>query len=375
MDKLRILFISRAYPPIFGGIENQNFGIAYALQKITPTTILANRKGKKALPWFLPYALIKMLILLPQHDVVLFGDGVLAPLGYIGKLFFPHKKFASIVHGLDITYARKTSLMGKIYRNINIPSLRRCDKLIAVGMHTITEAVRFDIDRDKCIFIPNGIDPEEHFISHTREDLAQLLQKDLTNKKIIFRMGRFVPHKGVAWFIDQVMPLLPQNIIFVAMGGAVSNTTAGDANVLPRAQEMIKKHHLEDRVTLLTNRPDSEKIVLFNTADLVVSPNIDIPGSMEGFGINAIETAVCERTVIASNFQGLKDAIHDGKNGFLVEHENAQAWHDKIVELLDDTFDRSAFGKQARIYTIEHFSWEKIAQKYLDTLQSIFPKK
>ena len=372
MKKTRVLFISRAYPPIFGGIENQNYGIAHALSRVTPTTILANTKGKKALLWFLPYAFIKMLILLPRHDVVLFGDGVLAPLGHAARMFYPHKKFVSIIHGLDITYARKQSLMGKIYRRINIPALRKCDKLIAVGTHTITEAVRFEIDHDKSVFIPNGIDPQEHFEPHTRDELSDLLQTDLTDKKVIFRMGRFVPHKGVAWFIDQVMPLLPKHIIFVAMGGAVSHATAGDANVLPLAKKLVAKHHLEDRVFLLTNRPESEKRVFFNTVDLVVSPNIDIPGSMEGFGINAIETAACERTVIAANFQGLKDAIHDGKNGFLVEHENPTAWRDKIMEILDDTFDRDAFGAQARSYTITHFSWEMIAQKYLDTLRSLF---
>lgn len=370
MNDLRILFISRAYPPIFGGIENQNYGIAHALSLITPTTIIANKHGKKALLWFLPYVLIKMLLVLPRHDVVLFGDGVLAPLGRVARIFYPHKKFVSIIHGLDITYARKQSLMGKIYRRINIPALRRCDKLIAVGMHTITEAMRFEIDRDKCIFIPNGIDPEEHFSPHTREELAQLLNTDITEKKVIFRMGRFVPHKGVAWFIDNVMPLLPDSVIFVAMGGAVAQATAGDSTVLPLAQKMVQKHHLEKRVFLLTNRPENEKIILFNTVDLVISPNIDIPGSMEGFGINAIETAVCERTVIAANFQGLKDAIRDGKNGFLVEHENADAWRIKIMELLSDDFDRAAFGKNARDYTIEHFAWSQIAQKYLDALRS-----
>ncbi|MFA5985805.1 MAG: glycosyltransferase family 4 protein [Parcubacteria group bacterium] len=368
---LRILFISRAYPPVFGGIENQNYGIAHALKDITPTTILANTKGKKFLPFFLPYALCKMLFLLPRHDAVLFGDGVLSPLGRIAHIFYPHKKFISIVHGLDITYAQKNSLLGKVYRTVNIPALRHMDKLIAVGTHTITEAVRFEIDRDRCTFIPNGIDPQEYFFTHTREELAQLLHTDLTDKKVILRMGRFVPHKGVAWFLDQVMPFLPRDIIFVAMGGAVSNTTAGDDNVLPLAQKMVEKHNLHDRVFLLPNRPDAEKIILFNTVDLVISPNIDIPGSMEGFGINAVETATCERVVIASNFQGLKDAVHDGKNGFLIEHENAQMWIKKIIEVLSDDFDRESFGKNARLYTIEHFSWEKIAQKYLDVLKNL----
>lgn len=52
---------------------------------------------------------------------------------------------------------------------------------------------------------------------------------------------------------------------------------------------------------------------LYNTADIVVSPNIRIPGSMEGFGINAIEAGACSRAVIASDLDGLKDAVHNEK--------------------------------------------------------------
>ncbi len=240
-----------------------------------------------------------------------------------------------------------------------------------VGNHTIKEALKIGIEEEKCAFIPNGIYPDEYFKNHTREELAELIDMDLTGKKVIFRMGRFVPHKGVHWFIENVMPHLPENYVFVAMGLAVSTTTAGDESSYDKSKKAVEKNNLQDRVRLLTNLTDEEKTVLFNTVDLVVSPNIDVHGSMEGFGINAIETGVCERVVLSADFQGLKDAIIDGENGFMVPHENAEAWIEKVNELLSDDFDRIAFGKKTREFNVRHFGWEVIAEKYLNVLKSL----
>ena len=89
---------------------------------------------------------------------------------------------------------------------------------------------------------------------------------------------------------------------------------------------------------------------------------------MEGFGINAIEAGACGRTVVASALEGLKDAVKDGENGFLVESGNAEAWVRKINELLADDEYRKKFGEKAKKYTIENFSWEKIAKKYLEEM-------
>lgn len=368
-DTLRILFVSRAYPPVLGGIENQNYGIAKALGDLTPTTIIANTRGKKFLPLFLPYVLVKMLWLARRHDAVLCGDGVLAPLMYVTKWFFPRKTFACIIHGLDVTYATTTTIMGTIYRIVVIPAICKMTLLIAVGRQTIEEIVAQGASRDRCIFIPNGVDPDEHYRpASIRNDMSKLLGIDTSDKKVILRMGRFVPHKGLVWFIDTVMPHLPHNTILVAMGGAPAKATAGDSNILHIAQETARKRGVADRVIFLPNRPDSEKIILFNTVDLVVSPNIHVPGAMEGFGINAVETAVCERVVLASNFQGLPDAIHDGENGFLLPREDARAWHDKIIAVLSDDFDRTAFGKKARAYTVAHFSWPGVAQRYYNAI-------
>jgi phosphatidylinositol alpha-1,6-mannosyltransferase len=371
---MKILFISRAYPPVVGGIEMQNFGIANALAKIAETKIIANKKGKKFLPLFLPWLTLKLFFLVPKYDAVVFGDGVLSPIGALLKFFYRRKKYFCIIHGLDITYAHKNSLMGKIYRSVNIPSEKKMDKLIMVGNETINEAVKIGIPEEKCVFIPNGLDVDEVCGNYSRSELEKLLGRNLNGKKIIFRGGRFVKHKGVNWFVRNVMPKLPENYILVAAGGVVAKKTTGDANDFENVKKTVQELNLSARVILLANLPRKDMKILFSTCDIYISPNIKVDGSMEGFGITAIEAGACGKVVLASNLEGLKDAIIDGQNGFLVESENSEAWAKKITELLEQDSMRNDFGEKAAKFVSENYSWDKISKRYLEEIESVISK-
>jgi glycosyltransferase involved in cell wall biosynthesis len=306
-----------------------------------------------------------------NFDVVLFGDGVLSPIGAILKLFFRNKKFICIIHGLDITYAYKKSLLGKIYNSINIPAQKKFSRLIMVGHETISEAVKIGIPENICVFIPNGIEVDEICANFSRQDLENLIGLNLDNKKIIFRGGRFVKHKGVEWFIRNVVPRLPDDYVFVAAGPAVSKKTAGDESDYDSAERAIKELNLENQVILLTKLSRRDIKILFNTCDLYVSPNIKVAGSMEGFGITAIEAGACGRVVLASDLEGLKDAIQNGQNGFLIESGNASAYAVKIKDLMENDGYRIEFGKKARKYVVENYSWEIIARRYLEEIKKV----
>jgi glycosyltransferase involved in cell wall biosynthesis len=78
--------------------------------------------------------------------------------------------------------------------------------------------------------------------------------------------------------------------------------------------------------------------------------------------------------VAASALEGLKDAIKENENGFLVECENADAWAGKIKTLLADDEFRRKFGEKAREYTIENYSWDKIAKRYLEEMEKVAKK-
>lgn len=366
---MRILFLSRAYPPVRGGIENHNFFLAKHLGDVADVTTITNGRGKKFLPFFLPYALFRCLWLMRTHDTLLLGDGVLAPLGALISIVFPRKKFVCILHGLDITFARKKSIMGIIYRLVNIPCLRLLDLFIMVGNRTIEEAVKAGVPSSRCVHIPNGMNASSLYRPTTRDELASVLPFPLENRKTILRIGRFVEHKGVEWFIRNVMPKLPSDTVFIAAGGRVSKSAPGDKDSFESCQKAIEDLGVEKRVALIPDAPQETIRILYNAADLYVSPNIRIPGSMEGFGINAIEAAGCGRVVVASDLDGLADAILDGKNGFLIEPGNADAYALKIRSLLEKDDYRSEFGRLAKEFTVRHFSWDGIARRYLEEIR------
>jgi glycosyltransferase involved in cell wall biosynthesis len=369
--KPRILFVSHSYPPTWGGVESQNFNLAESLKKIAEVKVIANGRGKIFLPIFLPITFFRMLFLMGRYDACLLGNGVLAPLGEGVKFFRRRKKFFCVVHGLDITFANKRGFLSKVYKSVNIPSLKKLDKLFMVGNATIEEAVKAGISKNHCVFIPNGINPDEFSEKHTREDLTKVLGEDLEGKKVVFRLGRFVPHKGTSWFIENVVPNLPQNVITVAAGGRVGKNTAGDKDDFAVCEKIIEEKKLAGRVKLFPNIPENDKKILLNTADIVVSPNVKTPGTMEGFGINVIEAGACGRVVVASAIEGLKDAIKGGENGFLVEPGDAGGYAAKINELLADDEFRKNFGEKARRYVIENYSWKRIAKKYLEEMEKI----
>lgn len=365
---MNILFVSRAFPPTIGGIEKQNAELGTWLSRHATVTVIANRHGKSFLPLFLPWALMRTLWLLRRHDVLLLGDGVLAPLGAVAKLVFPRKAVVSILHGLDLTFASKQSALARLYRSLNLPSLRRLDGLICVSQETKQVALSLGFPADRAFIIPNGIDPQEFEGVASRDDLARLLGMDLSGKKVIVRIGRFVPHKGTLWFIREVLPLLDDNIVFVAAGGAAQKSVPGDQSVLSECEAAVRELGLGHRVRLFPNALRSTIMLLFQTADLAVAPNIPVPGSMEGFGLIVLEAGLAHLPIVVSRLEGLQESVTDGENGFLVEPENPLAYQKKIEELLSERVDRQAIGARAARFTQDHFAWSVISSKYVDLL-------
>jgi len=365
---MNVLFVSRAYPPVVGGIENQNRDIALWLGKKTEFTLVANRGGKAALPIFLPTALFRSILLMKRNDVFLVGDAVLAPLAAIVGFLHPKKRTACVVHGLDLTFAGKPGILSRIYGAINIPALRRADRVIAVSAYTRDRAIEAGISPERIAVIGNGVDPDGLVVPRNRKALDHLVGTDTSSRFVILRIGRYVKHKGVEWFIRNVVPELPDDTLFVAAGATVGKKTAGDGDYLPSCERAVRELGLEDRVRLLTNLPRPDILTLLNSADLAVSPNIPVPGTMEGFGINVIEANACGLPVIASDLEGLAEAVSDGKNGTLIAPEDSAALIGEIRRLHDDRTALANEGKRAKDFVRERFHWDVISDRYVEAL-------
>lgn len=352
---MNILFISRCWPPVIGGIERQNHAVATELGQITHLDIISNKYGKRGLPLFLPYALIRALLSLRKYDVVLLGDGVLGILGYVLKLV-ADKPVACIVHGLDLTYT------SRIYQRLWIQVfLPRLDRLIAVGNETIQKGIALGIPSDRFVFIPNGVTVPMTVPDYSREDLERFLGREIRGP-VLLTLGRLVKRKGVAWFVNMVIPRLDENIIYII---------AGDGNDRTSILAAIDKNKLQDRVIFTGQVSEHDRELLFCTADLFIQPNIQVDGDMEGFGLVVLEAASYSLVVLASALEGLNDAIQQGKNGYLLETGNAESFRQKIELMLAEPEARATFGQKARNYVIQHQAWPLIANRYRHLLEEL----
>lgn len=373
--KLKILFISRVHPPIVGGMENQSYHLIRSVGRLSEARSIINRGGKKMLPFFIPTAMAKALAAASQFDVIHLSDGVLAPLGYLIKLFYPKVKVAATIHGLDITYARKN----KLYKAINLKALSKLDKLIAVSRQTKELAEKFGLPGSIISVIPNGVLPEEIQAPECcREDLISVIKpkksaafagnlaKHKGKEVFILTLGRLCRRKGVRWFIENVMPNLRENVFYLIAGSGAEK--AG-------IEKSIKQLGLENRVCLLGSVSNKDRKILFNTCDVFVQPNIRLEGDAEGFGITLLEAASAELPIVASNLEGIQEAISNGKNGFLVPPHDALAFKSTIHKLIDDTELRKKCGSEARSYTEKNFSWDGIAKNYYRQFEAIASRK
>jgi phosphatidylinositol alpha-1,6-mannosyltransferase len=358
MNGLKILFISHTYPPIVGGVETQNYELYTWLAKQVDVRLIANKK-RWFVPFFLVYISIYSAFIAKKYDAIVLGSCLLGNVGWLIKKF-NQKPVIAVAHGLDLTW--KNKLYQKLWVGKFIPSL---DKLIAVGNETIRVAREKNIDPKKIVFIPNGVDLKKFAEWHSRQELEKILRQPLKGKKILLTSGRLARRKGVAWFVKNVMPRLNEDFLYIIAG------EGPDKNNILKA---IKETRLEKRVLMLGYVTDSVRNILMKKSDLFLQPNIKIPGDMEGFGISVIEAGAHRLPVLASNIEGLKDAIKEGSNGFLIEPENTPAYLEKINDLMSRDDFRLEFGEKAHRYVEENFNWEKISRQYLKEIKSTISK-
>lgn len=365
---MKILYITRKYPPQVGGMER----VAYELFENLgcEKKLIALRKKQIHLLWFIPFAFFKALFIARKYDLIYLADGVIAPIGIILR-FFTRIPVAATIHGLEVTYDKP--IANPIYKTVNLPSIRRLDLVIAISEETRRNCIRIGVPEDKCTIIPDGIDIDMFGFTFSDEEkevaltkVEEALKIKLGGKKVLLTVGRLVKRKGVEWFIRNVMNKLREDAVYVVIGEGSEHDT------IKRA---IREMNLESRVIMAGRVSDQVRDAAYRIADVFLMPNIKVRGDQEGFGITAIEGALAGVPVIASGIEGLKDALQDQETGMLVESGNAGQFVVAIEELLSNPEEAKSFGMNASKKIVEKYNWIDIAQKYEQAFASVLKLK
>lgn len=357
-----ILFITRKYPPSVGGMQKLSHYLTATVALQARAQIIKWGGSQRWLPFFIPYALVRALLVLATQPVGLIhiGDPVLAPLGLFLR-FVARRPVVVNAHGWDVIYPNR------LYQAIVPACLRRLDFVICISEHTRQQCVARDVDPSRTIVIPVGVNAEEFTYSVTEAVRTLWIKRwgiEPCPKHILLTVGRLVHRKGVHFFVSEVLPELAErrsDWVYLV---------AGDGPERRQIEVIARSRGLDDMVRLLGRVPNDELRAAYALADLFVMPNVPVAGDCEGFGLVTLEARVAGVPVVASSLEGIDDSFASADDGVLVPPGDVRAFVEAIDGLLQNELTIEArLRRRKRVKS--RYGWEHIGEEYLTVFRAV----
>src|SRR5680860_165022 len=270
---MRILFITRKFPPSVGGMENFASDLYRSLDRNNQLSVRKVSWGGKNifLPLVLPAIFIRAFLVLMTRkiDVIHIQDGLLSPMGWVLSAIF-RKPYVVIIHGLDITY------QSRLYQALIPKAVNKAGRVICISAAAASDVYKRQVDRSKLVVVPLGCEDD---VSLPNKNAAKKILRtkaklEVDNRRVIMNVGRLVQRKGIVWFIDNVIPRLIEkapSILFVVVGSGADRQ---------RALQAISNNGLEDTVKLLGRVDKDVMEAVYAVSEVFVMPNIKIEGDI-----------------------------------------------------------------------------------------------
>ncbi|MDO8500793.1 MAG: glycosyltransferase family 4 protein [Gemmatimonadaceae bacterium] len=375
---MRLLFVSHSLPPRgrplenVGGMQRVSLDLHDSLltHRGADVTTLVLRSPWNQRAWRTPVFLgaalreIRRLARSRDVDAILFSSMVTAALVVPLRSVLKRNGIvtASIVNGLDVTTPTwpYPSLVRRTFETL--------DLALPISRATAAASEARGLARTRCTVVPLGIrldrfSPEQdHATARERIHTAYADAEATAPRLILCSVGRLVPRKGVAWFVANVMPLLPADVHYLIVGDGPERT---------RIEDTIRHHDLGARVKLTGAVSDSELEVVYRGSDLFVMPNVPVPGDIEGFGLVMLEAGLCGLPTIASQLEGIADVITEGENGHLVESGSVAEFRAAIMRYYDNPDRLGVASVRARLHTASRFGWAGVTDRYIEVMREL----
>ncbi|MEM8936380.1 MAG: glycosyltransferase family 4 protein [Pseudomonadota bacterium] len=343
--KQKLLFITRKWPPAVGGMETYCAQLVEALREradVDALVLPGREDGAPPSPLSMVLfglrACLQVFKRADDYDVIHGGDMAIWPILKLGAWRAPKAAIVLSAHGTDVAFANRKGVRARIYRAYLRLGARCLTRSIVLANSRATAALATGHG-----FGNVEVTPLAAPVPDCRPPLAPI------GRYVLF-VGRLIERKGCRWFAQNVLPLLPEDVTLKIAGAA---TEAAESAVIdfPRV-EFLGPQYGHDLARLRRN------------ALVVIVPNISNSfETFEGFGLTTIEAASAGAVVIASNVDGVGEAVIDGITGFHAPPGDAKAWAAKIAEIQNwRPEERHAFIERAQRVIGDHFNWRRVAR-------------
>jgi glycosyltransferase involved in cell wall biosynthesis len=243
------------------------------------------------------------------------------------------------------------------------PLLRIVDRLANALSDIITvnsKAVwRDTIQRDhvapsKLRLIYNGIDYAK--IDRVGSTNLSRLKRDLkigANEKIILNVANYIPYKG---HFDL---LRAAHIVLREAPESKFLLVGEDRGLLGQLQVMAAELGIQRQALFLGKRQDIRELLTISHVSVSASHE-------EGFSNAILEAMAAGLPVVATDVGGSPEAVLEGITGWLVPPRRPDILASRILSLLKNADQASAFGQRGRMRIQKSFSMNRMVESHLD---------
>lgn len=296
-------------------------------------------------------------------DVVLFSSMVTATLALPlrRRVAAAGARLAAIPVGRDVT------LPVAPYQWLVPRVMRSLDLVFPISRATARECLARGAAPGRTHVVPCGVDtaafaPPSDRAAARAELLADIGAEDVPPGALLLAsVGRHQERKGFQWFVAEVMPRLPDDVVYLL---------AGEGPMTGAIRAEVEARGLGGRVRLVGQVSEGTLGRLYRGADLFVMPNVPVAGDIEGFGVVMLEAGLCGLPVLAADLEGIRDVVSEGESGHLVPSRDAAAFAGAVLRYHADRAALARASASAARHVADAFSWRSVADRYLHVMRS-----
>jgi glycosyltransferase involved in cell wall biosynthesis len=181
----------------------------------------------------------------------------------------------------------------------------------------------------------------------------------LHGKRLLTLFGYVTPNKGYE-LVAQVLPALPQDVVFVIAGGARRPV---EEEYVQHLREHFRKTGVERRIVITGYLSEEEVADAMQAADIALVPHTQATNSY------SVTLPLSHgRPTLASDLACFREMAERGECLELFRSGDKHDLHARLMALLDDPLRRSQLADNALRYT-SRFAWPNVAAMTRDVYQ------
>jgi glycosyltransferase involved in cell wall biosynthesis len=210
--------------------------------------------------------------------------------------------------------------------------------------------------REKCYVVRCGVDLEKYESS----------QKTVNAKNEVFKILQIgsLHWKKAQVYLVQVMASLRKR------GVPFHLTLIGEGQERTSIEAEIKKHQLENHITLVGAKTQDEVATMLPQTDCYVQSSVS-----EGIPVAIMEAMACELPVISTNITGIPELVLDGETGILVPANDIANMANALETLYNNPELRRSMGKRGKQWVEQEFTLKKNGKKLVVLFEKLANKK